>query len=915
MNNRLYTGNIAPSPVIYDYWADTAADPYGKVIKYYDGTNWIDLHQNNGAGATDPELINKVNKISDDLKDLSYDFQLAQNEIPEHAQLPYYVNPSSHFITEGYLEKDENGHYSKDQYRKMYNNAYGFTDALRTAYVRGYTGIVFPKGKYCFCDTSATTRCLIHICNLTNFDINFNGSELYFLIDTTELSPYAEEDREPIDQHMIMMEVDLCQNLTIRNAVLIGDRELRTYENIGGGFEHENQQQGSYGLSIGGCSRDITVLNIETYNFMGDGITSGQGRWYAISLTQKTNTFNWRRNIGKRTAGVGYRVINNEIIHDYSRWVTLSDFVSLDGAYTKDMDYTVRKKLGEERIFVINNNLGYTRLINCYFPRITVLCYDDNSDEPLRVFDTAYLEPFKLFKNETRIRVQFNYEAFTAPEWDETKQYAAQEFALYNGKIYRKKAGGTSTVGQFIENEWYDGDNIIEGGVSEIESDCVIEEALSDNLRFENCYIHDNQRGGYSGGGINVSFYKCRFQKTWNYDNRESGPISYRESTYYHIDFEDNYGSKFLADSCTFIGAKMLLGVYSYEIRNCYIRDYGVITYNCYYGSIHDNIFMDSIASTTTWYRDRDYDEPGGKNLVKRVVHVYANRFEGNVAVRDGYSNTYFMVHDNYFDSINYGSVCFNNNAIYYNNYFKINRPNLNYGNLAPMGVSMGNNVYDCKMNLDYYNCSYDGYIPDLQVDLGEPHIGTVKDSISCGVIIRRDSGDGNDYLCYMTGIKRLGFYPKSNKHPDNYTFTSKEIDVDSNDVCITHSNGHDFKTLKFDFTDCELKITGTYAFRIFEDYEGLESVQFNFKNCDFSQSTIKTAFLNSTTSKSKTIVNFENCKLPNDLKLFQDSTKPICAKSGPTENRPDGNVIDMGYEYYDTTENKFVKWTGSEWI
>lgn len=906
MNNRLYTGNVAPSPVVYDYWADTTADPYGKVIKYYDGTNWVDLHQDSGTGTVDPELSNKVEQLEQKVADI---------KTPLEPQIPYLVELDRFNITSGYMEKNSDGHYTKEQYDQMNANAYGITEAIKYAYDNGYTGIVFPRDTYCFCDTSKDTRCSILLCDLVGFDINFNESKLCLLIDTSELSPYAEEDREPIDQHVVLMQVMLCQHLTLRNAILVGDRSLRTYENTGSGFEHENQQQGSYGLNMGGQSRDITVINFETYDFMGDGITSEQGRYYATSLTQKVSTFNWRRNIGKRTAGVGYRVSNNEVIHDYSRWVTISDFVSLNGSYTKDMEYTVRKKLGEERIFVINNNLGYTRLINCYFPRITILCYDDNSDEPLRVFDTAYLEPFKLFKNETRIRVQFNYEAFTAQEWDETKQYSVNDFVLYDGKIYRKRAGSISTVGQFIESEWLDGDNIIEGGVSELTSDCVIEEALSDNFRFENCYIHDNQRGGYSGGGINVSFYKCRFQKTWNFDNHESGPISYRESTYYHIDFEDNYGSKFLADSCTFIGAKILLGVYSYEIRNCYIRDYGIITYNCYYGSIHDNILMNSVASTTTWYRDRDYDEPGGKNLVKRVVHVYCNRFEGNVYVRDDYSNTYFMIHDNYFDSINVGATYFNNNAIYYSNYFKINRPTMNFGNLAPMGVSMGNNVYDCKMNLDYYNCSYDGYIPDLQVTLGEPHIGVVKDTINCGVVIRRDGGDGNDYLCYMTGIKKLGFYPKSNQHPDNYTFTSKEIDIDSTDVYITHSNGFDFKTLKFDFTDCELKITGTYAFRVFDDYDGLESVQFNFKNCDFSQSSIKTAFFNSPTSKSKVSVTFENCKLPNDLKLFEDSAKPICAKSGPTENRPDGNIIDLGYEYYDTTENKFVKWTGSEWI
>ena len=67
--------NTAPNPTIYKYWIDTAENPYGGVIKFYDGTKWDYLNNTNSQetsidaivkGITD-NYINSVNANGDEL--------------------------------------------------------------------------------------------------------------------------------------------------------------------------------------------------------------------------------------------------------------------------------------------------------------------------------------------------------------------------------------------------------------------------------------------------------------------------------------------------------------------------------------------------------------------------------------------------------------------------------------------------------------------------------------------------------------------------------------------------------------------------------------------------------------------------------------------------------------------------------
>lgn len=67
--------NTAPNPTIYKYWIDTTENPYGGVIKFYDGTKWDYLNNTNSQetnidaivkGITD-NYINSVNANDNNL--------------------------------------------------------------------------------------------------------------------------------------------------------------------------------------------------------------------------------------------------------------------------------------------------------------------------------------------------------------------------------------------------------------------------------------------------------------------------------------------------------------------------------------------------------------------------------------------------------------------------------------------------------------------------------------------------------------------------------------------------------------------------------------------------------------------------------------------------------------------------------
>ena len=56
---RFFATDIQPNPVEVDYWIDLSDNPYGAIIKYWDGTEWSRLAESGG----NPELVNYYTKV------------------------------------------------------------------------------------------------------------------------------------------------------------------------------------------------------------------------------------------------------------------------------------------------------------------------------------------------------------------------------------------------------------------------------------------------------------------------------------------------------------------------------------------------------------------------------------------------------------------------------------------------------------------------------------------------------------------------------------------------------------------------------------------------------------------------------------------------------------------------------------
>lgn len=62
INNVKFLGSrLMPNPIEVDYWIDTRSDPYGSVIKYYNGTDWVLLNTGGGNGGN-TDLTNYYTK-------------------------------------------------------------------------------------------------------------------------------------------------------------------------------------------------------------------------------------------------------------------------------------------------------------------------------------------------------------------------------------------------------------------------------------------------------------------------------------------------------------------------------------------------------------------------------------------------------------------------------------------------------------------------------------------------------------------------------------------------------------------------------------------------------------------------------------------------------------------------------------
>ena len=178
----------------------------------------------------------------------------------------YIINTTEYGITEGSMAKDENGHYSSEQYDAMYNNYLGFNQAFNDARDAGVSKVIVPKGIYCFCPVQTYVHCnqILKIYEADNIEFDFNGSVFKLCFDSTERSQYHTYNSSVVyDMNASLLCIVASTNIIIENLTIIGDRTERSYIQAG-----EKNQQGTRGICVGHFVDNIEIRNCDTSGFM-----------------------------------------------------------------------------------------------------------------------------------------------------------------------------------------------------------------------------------------------------------------------------------------------------------------------------------------------------------------------------------------------------------------------------------------------------------------------------------------------------------------------------------------------------------------------------------------------------------------------------------------------------------------------
>ena len=160
----------------------------------------------------------------------------------------------------------------------------------------------------------------------------------------------------------------------------------------------------------------------------------------------------------------------------------------------------------------------------------------------------------------------------------------------------------------------------------------AVSDAISENVIIEYCKIHDNHRGGISGGSNNNIIRFCVFEKN-NSDVNYRGeriPIFSIGGTNYHINYEDSFAKGLEVYGCTFKSpnqnvGKLLFGVLTLDFHDN-ISDTGTGIYRNIFSNIHHNIFNNNGLWLSSWSLSKMYGKEGlGVKYLSRVIYYHDN--------------------------------------------------------------------------------------------------------------------------------------------------------------------------------------------------------------------------------------------------------------------------------------------------
>lgn len=401
-------------------------------------------------------------------------------------------------ITPGYMEKGSNGHYSSTQYSQMRQNALGISRAISDAYNSKYSRVLLPNDTYCFCTREYSpvykggTLPSLNLIDLNNIEIDFGGSKLCLLIDSLEYSPYISDTsaNKPWFQGGILMAISYCNNILIKNADFVGDRFIRDYatsETQSNSYLNwESSNESTYGIYIQGGNNNIVISDCNFTGFMGDGVSAAPSSYFYDGALEETQGGNgcrtivssimpnsalkgwdafpektYRANFGKPSQQ--QKNENTCITPLYkinSQTNKREAIIDVSKLYSTNLNINNRKEHKDNHMFMIASTGGYNRLPGCYPGSIGVLTYDTidgDAPQPLRYFETSYMNKFQLSPTEKYLRLQYSHEDHCAPEWDSSIQYSGGDVVIkkVSNPMFRYKCiKNMPSSGAFNEIYW-----------------------------------------------------------------------------------------------------------------------------------------------------------------------------------------------------------------------------------------------------------------------------------------------------------------------------------------------------------------------------------------------------------------------------------------------------------------------------
>lgn len=189
----------------------------------------------------------------------------------------FEIIPEEWGITVGDMERDENHHYTEEQYDLMYNNIKGVFDACMEGINSGAQTILFPENQIiCFTPVGdKDSKTLVGFFGIKDITFDLNGCTMKLKLDSSQKSKYyTREPSKTYSYQYTFFGVYACKNILFRNGTILGDMIERDFT-----VSDERKQESGSAFDVSCGCKDIHIENINGYHFAGDFLVTGDVKY------------------------------------------------------------------------------------------------------------------------------------------------------------------------------------------------------------------------------------------------------------------------------------------------------------------------------------------------------------------------------------------------------------------------------------------------------------------------------------------------------------------------------------------------------------------------------------------------------------------------------------------------------------